>query len=100
MKSISTSELAKLLTGTKAIQLIDVRTPLEYGARHIAQAKNVPLDDIDQFDEPKDQTYYVICRSGRRLEQACASLSQKGYTHVIDVQGGMNDWHGPTTAEF
>ncbi|CCK83576.1 Rhodanese-related sulfurtransferase [Lactobacillus equicursoris 66c] len=95
MKEITTKELADLLAA-KDIKLIDIRTPIEYLAGHIKEAKNFPLEEINSFDLPKSDRYYLICRSGNRSGQAAAILSQKGYTDLVNVQGGMLDWDGAT----
>ena len=42
--SISTSELEAKLK--EPIQLLDVRTPMEFRRAHIKNAKNVPLTEI------------------------------------------------------
>lgn len=48
------------------INLIDVRTELEYAGSHIPEAQNFPLEKIAKFKEDKSQSYYLICRSGNR----------------------------------
>ncbi|MGQ5708892.1 rhodanese-like domain-containing protein [Lactobacillus sp. PSON] len=98
MKEISTNELMKLLKNHD-INLIDVRTELEYAGSHIPEAQNFPLEKIAKFKEDKSQSYYLICRSGNRSAQAAAILELKGYT-TINVQGGMLDWQGKTISEF
>ena len=37
----------------------------------------------------KNQTYYVICKSGIRSAHACQFLTEKGYD-VINVPAGMD----------
>lgn len=73
--------------------LFDVRTPAEYAAGHVKQAKLLPLDELmERLDEvPSDQQVYVICRSGRRSAYAQQLLSQAG-KQVTNVSGGMNAW--------
>ena len=80
-------------SGTK-IDLIDVRTPVEYQELHVANARNVPLDQLDpvklmQANDGSGQgTLYVICRSGGRGKQACEKFLAAGYTNVVNVEGG------------
>ena len=45
--SISTSELEAKLR--EPIQLLDVRTPMEFRRGHIKNAKNVPLTEIGSY---------------------------------------------------
>lgn len=99
MKEISTSKLQSLLKEGN-INLIDVRTEMEYSGGHIPEAKNFPLEDIAKFNKDKKQKYYLICRSGNRSKQAASLLELKGYTNIVNVQGGMLDWHGDTINEL
>ncbi len=64
-----------LLAPTKAEDktiLIDVRTPAEYQAGHIQDAKLIPFDkiggQIDSVTTDKSQAIELYCRSGRRAE--------------------------------
>lgn len=91
--TISTNELSNKLSQKPV--LLDVRTPSEYRAGHIAAAKNVPLNKIDQYQQKMTETIYVICQSGMRSKQAAKILKKKGY-EVVNVTGGMNRWNGPT----
>ncbi len=90
--SISTDELQQRLKGS--LVLLDVRTPGEFQAGHIARAKNVPLNKIDHYQQKTDVAIYVICQSGMRSKQAAQKLQKQGY-RVINVKGGMNQWRGP-----
>lgn len=89
--SISTFELEKKLNSQ--IQLIDVRTPLEFQRGHIKNAKNVPLNEIGQFSPIKDEKIYVICQSGARSKLAAKKLKKREFD-VVNVQGGMHAWRG------
>ena len=86
--SISTSELEAKLR--EPIQLLDVRTPMEFRRGHI---KNVPLTEIGSYTPATKETLYVICHSGVRSKLAAKMLKKKGYD-VINVRGGMSAWTG------
>ena len=86
--SISTSELEAKLR--EPIQLLDVRTPMEFRRGHI---KNVPLTEIGSYTPTTKETLYVICHSGMRSKLAAKKLKKKGYD-VINVRGGMSAWTG------
>ncbi|NOY28919.1 MAG: rhodanese-like domain-containing protein, partial [Planctomycetes bacterium] len=68
--TISTRDLHQLLANNKALELIDVRTPVEYREIHVAAAQNVPLDQIDPHAVMQNrkananEPLYLICRSG------------------------------------
>lgn len=91
MPSISTRELEDLLPTNPKI--IDVREPHEFKGGHIPSAKNIPLGQIAKY-EIKTPTY-IICHSGMRSKKATKILLGKDYP-VINVNGGMLSWQGPT----
>ncbi|MDT8319368.1 MAG: rhodanese-like domain-containing protein [Xanthomonadales bacterium] len=89
--------LAALLTSTAWAGegiWIDVRTPAEYRAGHVAGAINIPLDEIgeriDEVNREKDSPVYLYCRTGNRSAQAKAILENMGYTRV-DNFGGLDE---------
>ena len=93
--TISPKQLFDLQQVDKSIELIDVRTPVEYREVHVDFARNVPLDRLNTAELPagRDGTpLYVICRSGSRGQQACDKLTAAGYTNVVNVAGGTQAW--------
>jgi rhodanese-related sulfurtransferase len=76
------------------IELIDVRTPVEFREVHVKLARNVPLDKLDPAalvqarNGDKDKPLYVICRSGSRGLQACEKFLAAGCPNVINIEGG------------
>lgn len=89
MPTITPAEL-KALCEQGSVELLDVRTPLEFGGVHVVGAKNVPLDQLDPAGDRGDKSrpVYVICRSGARGAKACAKLAAAGFTNAINVDGG------------
>ncbi len=91
--TISPRQLADLRKSGK-IDLIDVRTPVEFREVHVADARNLPLDRLDPAtvmqarNGNKDEPLYLICRSGSRGRQACEKFLAAGITNVINVEGG------------
>jgi rhodanese-related sulfurtransferase len=65
VKTISPQQLADLCKNGH-IDLLDVRTPVEYRELHVAAARNVPLDRLDPAtvmqarNGSKDEPLYVI----------------------------------------
>lgn len=92
--TITARELESLCREGKAVDLIDVRTPVEFQEVHVQVARNVPLDRVDpkaiQANRQGDGSspLYVICRSGSRGKQACEKLTAAGLTNVVNVEGG------------
>lgn len=77
----------ELETLAKNQQLIDVRTAEEYELGHVQGALLHPVQQIETFDLPKDRTYYIYCRSGRRSHNAAEALATRGY-EVVNLDGG------------
>jgi len=73
--------------------LLDVREPWEWTAGHVPTAKHIPLAQLNhRADEiPKDDTVYVICRSGARSARVTLALTGAGW-QAVNVGGGMQDW--------
>lgn len=93
--TISPKQLHDLVQAGKDIELIDVRTPAEYREVHVSFARNVPLDQLDPARLTAGRNgrpLYLICRSGKRGEQACQKLLNAGFTNVVNVEGGTQAW--------
>jgi rhodanese-related sulfurtransferase len=92
--TISPQELSRLQQTSNSIELIDVRTPVEFQELHVEFARNVPLDRLDPMaiqaerNGNADQPLYVVCRSGSRGKQACEKLLAAGLVNVVNVEGG------------
>lgn len=92
--AISPQELGRLKQTGKTIELIDVRTPVEFQELHVEFSRNVPLDRLDpvaiqaERNGAADQPLYVVCRSGGRSKQACDKFVAAGMANVVNVEGG------------
>ena len=90
MATITPAALGKLLEENPNADVIDVRTPLEFGEVHATGAKNLPLDSLDPADIPTGNPVYILCRSGQRATKAADKLSA---THQpVVVEGGTLAW--------
>lgn len=78
--------------------VIDVREPGEFKAGHIAGAVNYPLSQLNNRVEnvTSDRRLFIYCQSGMRSRQAGRILSKKGYTNIVNLQGGFMSWKGKT----
>lgn len=85
---------AKNLINQDKVTIIDVRTPEEYNSGHIPGAKLIPLQIIEGQAEKlsKDKSYLLVCHSGNRSTQASEILKEKGFKHIYNMTGGMNNW--------
>lgn len=77
--------------------IIDVRSPAEYQAEHVAGAINIPLDELaGRLGELPDQapviTYCMMKHRGHsRGERAADLLRSKGYNAAV-LEGGLPAW--------
>ena len=78
----------------REFHVIDVRTPEEYAQGHVPGAVLKPLDQLSRLtdDLPKQLDLHLICRSGMRSQQAAKILAGKGFTRLINVDGGTMEW--------
>jgi phage shock protein E len=91
VRKVSPAEAVPMLE-TRTV--IDVRTPEEFAAGHIAGALNIPVEAADfgarisELD-PGDE-YLVYCRTGRRSAVAADIMAEAGFTDVVDA-GGLDE---------
>ena len=89
-------EFAEKLAKSSDAVLLDVRTPGEYEGGHIENSLNVDWNgdhfDTQIADIDKDAPVYVYCLSGGRSGKAVSHLKDKGYTNVVELDGGMMAW--------
>ena len=73
-------------------QLIDVRTPSEFAAGKIADAVNIPVDEIRaRTSEIKKQPILVNCQVGQRGHTATVLLNELGFD-ATNLDGGYLTW--------
>lgn len=95
--SISVTEFAEKGEPSE-VQLVDVRTPIEFREVHAQQATNIPLDSLNPNEVMNnrngmaDQPLYLICKSGARGAKAQQKFIDAGFTNVINVEGGTDAW--------
>jgi thioredoxin len=94
--SLGPQEFEKHLASGGERILLDVRTPGEFGERHLAGALNIDYNGAD-FDArieklDKTQPVYVYCLSGGRSAAAAQTLTDIGFTKVYEMKGGISRW--------
>ena len=92
--AISPTEGSNWIKDNKDLQLIDVRTPSEYADGHLANAKLVPLQELESRlgEIEKSKPILLYCRSGHRSGNALKILLGKGYTQAKHLEGGITAW--------
>lgn len=92
--AVGTSEAVRMMNREKAV-LIDVSEPREYAAGHAAQARSVPIGQLDTSkDLPSNKALplVVLCPTGARAGRAAASLRKLGYDQARALAGGTAAW--------
>jgi len=101
IQEIDVSEVQALLEA--GYQVLDVREPAEFSAGTIAGALNVPRGILEpaadrqyagRRDElqDRDKKWLLFCASSGRSAMATVVLQQMGFTHIKNINGGMNAW--------
>jgi rhodanese-related sulfurtransferase len=92
--TIAPEAFAKLRNEGKRVDLIDVRTPVEFQEVHLENAQNVPLDQVNppalmqSRSGAGGEPLYIVCRSGGRGKKACEMFLQAGFANVVNIEGG------------
>ena len=75
-------------------RLIDVREYPEFAEGHIEGSELVPLGTLEKASEGWDRSapLTLVCRSGRRAEDARQTLVRKGFTSLKVLDGGVQTW--------
>lgn len=81
--------------------ILDVREAAEYAFGHIPGAKSIPMGELmERMNElNKDETIYVICRTGTRSDLAAQQLYKAGFTKIYNVLPGMSGYEGKLEKE-
>ena len=93
---VSPQEVYDALQSDQSLQLLDVRTPDEYGVTHLKSSQNICVttpgfkEKAEKLD--KSLPVYVYCKKGGRSAQASEILSEMGFTQIFDLQGGITNW--------
>jgi phage shock protein E len=93
---ISPDSLLKKMKSESKPLLLDVRSPQEFTDGHVADAVNIPFnelrDRIGELGADKAREVVVYCRSGKRAGIAETTLRKLGFTAVLHLTGDMLGW--------
>lgn len=92
VKTVDPATLRQWLEQDSAI-LIDVREPAEHRARHIVQARPIPLGKVQTEGLPEGRRIVVHCLKGGRGAAACEKLArQNPRLEIYNLAGGIDAW--------
>jgi len=92
MTDINAGELLERLKNKDAINVLDVREPIEYHTWNIG-GLNIPVSGLEQklddLDWDKNDEIIVVCRAGIRSATAKSILELNGYKNIRNLCGGL-----------
>lgn len=74
---------------------IDVRSPSVYLSAHAKGAINIPIENLydEHYSLPRTgKKIALICTTGRLAAIAYGYLEDWGFTNLLHVQGGLENW--------
>jgi hydroxyacylglutathione hydrolase len=89
-----TPEQASHLIADCRVEVLDVRSEMEWHEEHLPGAMHIPLGRLrDRMAElPKGRPIVTQCHSGRRSAIAASLLCGAGYGDVSNLAGGLAAW--------
>lgn len=90
VSQVDANELKKFIE-TDQVPVFDVRKESEYLSEHVIDAKNTPLDFLNDHlaEFPNKKAIHVHCAGGYRSMIASSILKSRGIHNLIDVKGGF-----------
>lgn len=91
---ITPGEVKKNLTAANRIQIIDVRSPEEFAEKHIPEAVNIPLDELERAFSQLDKNLFSItaCGKGGGRSAKGAEILRQGGFRSNWLCGGTFGW--------
>lgn len=94
-REVSSQQAMRLIADLDPF-VLDVRTPREYEAGHLANAVLIPVQNLAQrlgeLSGEKSRPVFVYCRTGNRSTVAAQMLVKAGFAAVINLRRGMVEW--------
>lgn len=93
--SLNYENIKSILKNDLNATLVDVRSPQEYKEGHLEKSINLPLYDLEKSSlkqlKNKQNTIILYCQSGSRSKKAMQILKNQGYSHVYQLEGGLDN---------
>lgn len=87
---------AARLLADKRVVVLDVRTPREFGAGHLQDARLMDFHSADFAAQlaklDRSSSYLVHCATGRRSTSALKVFKKLGFQNVTHLDGGLKAW--------
>ena len=100
---LSPTEFSKKISETTLAQIVDVRTPDEFGKGHLTHALNYDWNGSNFESEisglDKNKPVFVYCLSGGRSGSAASKMRSDGFKEVYELEGGIIKWRAKNLEE-
>lgn len=98
-KSVDSAEIQDNI---RKKQVIDVREPAEFDAKHILGARNIPYSQFKmRYPEiRKDKPVYLYDDALHYASRAANILKKHGYSDIHILKGGFSQWLGKTKSNI
>jgi rhodanese-related sulfurtransferase len=92
---VSLLQATQMLNQGKSV-VLDIRSPEDFAAGHIRDARHIPLKElksrISELDKFKSKSVIVVCSSGAQSSRAAGVLKGAGFGDVYSLDGGLAAW--------
>ncbi len=98
---IEGEELYRKLAMGEPVVIVDVRTEEEHAAKHVPGSLLVPIHELGARipEIPNSGTpITVLSEKGNRAAAACKLLAEHGFSPLFTLEGGIEQWPGPTAS--
>jgi rhodanese-related sulfurtransferase len=93
--SLSPQQAINLVNGEEGL-FLDLRDSADFGRGHVVDALNIPATKLEarltELDSYRDKPVILICKMGQHSGAAGKQLTEKGFTRVYRMTGGMTEW--------
>ncbi len=91
---INPTELSQRLERGDSITLLDVREEFEIKISNLKNAVHIPMGSVvDRLEELNPEVEFIVyCSVGLRSARICSLLKERGFSHVLNLKGGINAW--------
>ncbi len=91
---ISAPELKAMRDRGESPLVLDVREAWELQLAGIPDVVHVPMSQVPArlTEFPREAPIVVMCHSGGRSMRVAQYLSNQGFTHVVNLAGGISAW--------
>ncbi|MDD3066624.1 MAG: rhodanese-like domain-containing protein [Candidatus Gracilibacteria bacterium] len=96
IEEISAEKAAKLIAEKPALEILDIRTEMEFDAGRIKHAQLIDVYEPDFIERiknlPREKEYLLYCRSGVRTANALPIFEKLGFQKIYHLTYGILDW--------